>query len=320
VFTEVDEALWNQCNALLDEQLKKRNRPARKAVHLFAGVTYCHCGTKMYVPSNTPKYICYECRNKIPVVDLEAVYQEQLRGFFWNPQEIAAYLNQTDAVINEKKARIQVLEQEQASLKKDLEKLYDLYFGDHVTKEGFTVKYTPLSERMKQLDDQIPTLQGELDFLTIQHLSQEEVISEATDLYTRWPKLEHEEKRRIVENITQRITIGKSEVEIDLCYLPNSAEIMAGKQRDFSGSSSYPGGRYTHSGRWCGSPKRLPLSTSLSNTISSNRPRKSIDHGNIEPPNSSKDRSYEGSLQVTLGDFHKPVTSRPKMSSGCPSG
>ena len=237
VFTEVvpiiDEALWNQCNALLDEQLKKRNRPARKAVHLFAGVTYCHCGTKMYVPSNTPKYICYECRNKIPVVDLEAVYQEQLRGFFSNPQEIAAYLNQSDTVINEKKALIQVLEQEQASLKKDLEKLYDLYFGEHVTKEGFTVKYTPLSERMKQLDDQIPTLQGELDFLKIQHLSQEEVISEATDLYTRWPALEHEEKRRIVETITQRITIGKSEVEIDLCYLPNSAELMAGKQRDF---------------------------------------------------------------------------------------
>ena len=239
VFTEVnpiiDEALWNQCNALLDEQLKKRNRPARKAVHLFAGVTYCHCGTKMYVPSNSPKYICYQCRNKIPVVDLEAVYQEQLQGFFSNPQEIAAYLHQTDAVINEKTALIQVLEQEQASLKKDLEKLYDLYFGDHVTKEGFTIKYTPLNERMKQLDDQIPTLQGELDFLKIQHLSQEEVISEATDLYTRWPALEQEEKRRIVENITQRITIGNSEVEIDLCYLPNSAEIMAGKQREFSG-------------------------------------------------------------------------------------
>ncbi len=128
------------------------------------------------------------------------MYQEQLRGFFSNPQEIAAYLNQTDAVISEKTALIQVLEREQASLNKDLEKLYDLYFGDHVTKEGFTVKYTPLSERMKQLDDQIPTLQGELDFLTIQHLSQEEVISEA----------------------------------IDLCYLPDSAEIMAGKQREFS--------------------------------------------------------------------------------------
>ena len=64
---------------------------------------------------------------------LKAVYQEQLRGFFSNPQEIAAYLNQTATVINEKKPLIQVLEQEQAGLKKDLEKLYDLYFGDDVT-------------------------------------------------------------------------------------------------------------------------------------------------------------------------------------------
>ena len=204
----------------------------------------------MYVPSNTPKYICYECRNKIPVVDLEAVYQEQLRGFFSNPQEIAAYLNQTDAVINEKTALIQVLEQEQADLKKDLEKLYDLYFGDHVTKEGFTVKYTPLNERMNQLDDQIPTLQGELDFLKIQHLSQEEVISEATDLYTRWPTLEHEEKRRIVETITQRITIGKSEVEIDLCYLPKLCGIDGRKATRVhscvaSGKSRRSGSRLT---------------------------------------------------------------------------
>src|SRR5918999_1148174 len=48
-----------------------------------------------------------------------------------------------------------------------------------------------------------------------------------------------------------------------------------------SGSSSYPGGTYTHRGRTCGSPSTLPLSASLSNWCSSNRPWICADHGSI---------------------------------------
>lgn len=86
----ISEELWDECNAILNEQASTAKRPAKPAVHLFSGLTYCTCGKKMYLPSNSPKYTCQACRNKIPIVDLDAVFHEQLRSFFFSPEEIAA--------------------------------------------------------------------------------------------------------------------------------------------------------------------------------------------------------------------------------------
>ena len=233
----ISEDLWNQCNAILEERRKTKKRPSRKAVHLFTGVAYCACGNKMYVPSNTPKYICYECRNKIPVLDLEGVFQEQLRNFFFSPDDIVEYLNKTDTVIKEKEELLTHLEDERKDVEQDIERLFELYFAEEIPKEGFGLKYRPLEERKKQLEEQIPVLQGDLDFLKIQYLSSEEIVSEARDLYTRWPKLEQGEKRKIIETVTEKIVIGKDEVDIHLCYLPNASEIMARRQRNLRGSS-----------------------------------------------------------------------------------
>lgn len=67
---------------ILDEQREKNKRPGRKVAHMFTGIVFCGCGGKMYVPSNSPKYTCWQCRKKIPVDDLKAIYREQLRRYF----------------------------------------------------------------------------------------------------------------------------------------------------------------------------------------------------------------------------------------------
>ncbi|MEA3187630.1 MAG: site-specific recombinase, partial [Chthoniobacter sp.] len=51
----ISEELWQRCNDLLEGRKTRRERPGRKPVHLFAGFAVCECGTKLYVPSNTPK-------------------------------------------------------------------------------------------------------------------------------------------------------------------------------------------------------------------------------------------------------------------------
>lgn len=224
VFHEVEAIvssdLWDECNAILEAQ--KVKRPSKKVVHLFSGLTYCHCGHKMYVPSNTPKYVCYDCRNKIPVEDLEAVFHEQLKGFFFSEEEIRRYVAETDELIVSKIELLDAQEREKAKLTKEIDRLYDLYQSGAIDKAGFSMKYRPLAERLHQLDDEIPALQAELDVLKISALSREEIISDARDLYSRWPELPEDEKRCIVEAITEKIVISDGEVEITLFYAPPS--------------------------------------------------------------------------------------------------
>lgn len=236
----VQEELWNRCNAILDEQLHHRKPPARKPVQLFAGIAYCYCGNKMYVPSNSPKYICYRCRNKIPVTDLEGVFHEQLKQFFLSPKEIISHLEQGDSTIKEKQGLLQSLEKEKHAVVQQMDKVRRAYFNDEIPMQTYGGETRPLQERLNQLDDEIPRLQGEIDFLKIQYLSSDEILSEAKDLYTRWPNLLIDEKRKVVENITEKIIIGKDDITINLCYLPSSSEIMATGQRNFTDSSLPP--------------------------------------------------------------------------------
>ncbi len=182
----VSEELWNQCNALLDERRRKNRRPARKAVHLFAGVVHCSCGNKMYVPSNTPKYVCYQCRNKISVVDMEGVFHEQLKSFFFSPVEITAYLKKADATMGEKEEHLRVLERERVNVRREMDKLYALYLDDKITKEGFGERYHPLDEQRRQIEDQIPEVQAELDLMKIYYLSSDQIISEPNPKRVEW--------------------------------------------------------------------------------------------------------------------------------------
>jgi hypothetical protein len=60
-----------------------------------------------------------------------------------------------------------------------------------------------------QIDNQLPEIMAKIDFLKIQHYYGDTVLSDAKDLYRRWNDLTFEDKRTIVEVITDVITVGK---------------------------------------------------------------------------------------------------------------
>jgi len=70
VFAEVEPIvpaeLFDQINAVLDTQREKGKRSTKKTFHLFAGVTHCACGHKMYVPSSTPEVCLLQVSKQDP--------------------------------------------------------------------------------------------------------------------------------------------------------------------------------------------------------------------------------------------------------------
>lgn len=240
VWMEVDpvvpEGLWEQVNAILDEQQKANKRPARRPVHLFAGVTRCHCGTSMYVPSNTPKYVCHKCRNKIPEDALEEVFRDELKAFFFDPSAVATYFKEADDTVGNWTELLEGLREERQRLERDMNLTYRLYLDEEISSQGFGERNRPLEERRDQLDTEILRLQGELDVLRVEHQSRDELVHRAQDISGGWDQLTFDEKRQIINSFVHGIEIGDKAVQIDLHYLPtlspNSPNTAATRQQN----------------------------------------------------------------------------------------
>jgi site-specific DNA recombinase len=220
----ISEELWATCNQILEDQHNSRKPVTRANVHLFTGFAHCECGSKMYVWAESPKYVCPKCRNKIPMADLEFCYRDQLSQFLKSPDQIAAHLEAANDALREKEALVAAHEAELKKIEIEDERLYQLYLSDKLSPDDFGRRHKPLSERRSQLEDELPRLQATVDVMRISSMAERAALSEATDFAAGWDQFKPEEKRRLVELITDNIVVGKEEVAINLLYLPSVAE------------------------------------------------------------------------------------------------
>ena len=186
----------------------------------------------MYVPFNTPKYVCLDCRTKIPIVDLEAIFYDELKAFFTNPEAIARHLLNAQANLTEKEQLLQVQKGETGKVREQMKQTHELYLARQISVEGFGNLYKPLEQRLSELQAELRRLEAEVDSLKVNNLSADEVLSEANQLYARWPQLPVEAKRKIVEGILEKVVIGPADaIELSLSYLPTSEEMISSQQR-----------------------------------------------------------------------------------------
>ena len=227
--------LWEAANELIRGRSHGNQKRARKAVHLFAGLLYCGCGQKMYVFSRSPKYICKLCKTKMPIDDIEAIFREELQSFYIAPEKIQGYLKISSAEVASKKAQLDHHAEQLASVRAEMQKTYKLYQENVISSQGFGKLYRPLEEREAQLAEALPTLQGTYDALLVNQASANAVVEEADTLHKSWETFGPEEKRSIIESVTERITVSGDQIDITFSYTPSSEDFTK-EQRNLWGS------------------------------------------------------------------------------------
>ena len=225
----ISEEVYNECNSLIQVQ-KDKPRRGKQPMHLLAGYVFCEfCDKKMYVfHEHLSNYKCQTCKNRIQASSLEEIYHSQLKSFLLTDADVSAYNKQTDARIKEKEELLSTVTAEAEQLRKKLNHIFDMRSSNEMTKKRFAEQYWPIEKRLGQLEKQLPELQADVDFLKISYASSDVVLQNAKDLYDRWPAIPFEEKRNIVETITNKITIGKEDVHLSLAYLPNNQPSLNG--------------------------------------------------------------------------------------------
>ena len=177
-------------------------------------------GTIVQVPARTGKYVCAKCHNKILVDDPEAVFTSELSGFLLSPEDLDDHRSAANDVLREKEVLVEAAEGEPKRLQKSENELFELYHAGQIAKADFGRRHHPISERSAQIEAELPRLQAERDVLKVGMLSRDEVMSEAKDLAMGWPDFSWEQRRGIIEQITDRVVVGKEGVAISLLHVP----------------------------------------------------------------------------------------------------
>jgi site-specific DNA recombinase len=234
VFTEcpaiVSAELWDECNRIIDSQKRKPRQQGKKTVHLLAGYVYCTCGKKMYVFHKDMQFACRPCRKRILSSDLEEIYLEQLKEFLLTEVDPNVYLQKSESYISEKETLLASITEESGKLRRKMVELVNMRMNNELSRESFKEHHSPLEEQLRQLTDQMPKLEADISFLRVQADSADVVLQDAKMLYQRWPTMTLDERRTIVETITESIVIEEEEITIKLAYMPAALKNSGNRQ------------------------------------------------------------------------------------------
>lgn len=212
----IDEETWNRVQSMLKDNAQPERAIHNRKLKLFTGYVVCHCGSKMYAPSNNPKYICYTCKNKIPKEDLEGVFKEQLQTFVLSENTLEKLIHQGSERLTECQHLLASLLKQKTEVKEKIDALIDLHLSKQLEQDSFKRYHDPLYLRLLSIEEEETRLKADISQLKNHHETVGKVVIEARDLYSKWDDMGKDHKRSIIEAVVNTIVIFPDMIEINL--------------------------------------------------------------------------------------------------------
>jgi site-specific DNA recombinase len=185
----------------------------------------------MYARTDSPKYLCRKCNNKIPIADLDAIFHQEMKAFFADSKKLSVNLVQAEQTLKDRQTMIASHQQNIQKVRDEMQQTHRLYVEGHITPQGFGNFYKPAEKQLNQLLIELPKLQADVDFLKVNQISTADVMAEANALHKKWPSLPLDDRRKIAEAVCEKIVIGKGEIDITYSHLPSSEELCKNQTR-----------------------------------------------------------------------------------------
>ena len=136
-----------------------------------------------------------------------------MKSFLLSDPDLQSFHNKSNSILSKKGTLLELLQAESKKVKKKTDDLLTLRLEGDMSKELSPIHYKPLEER----------------HLKIQQLSSDTVQFDAKNLFGQWDELPFEEKRTIVETLTDHIIVDKEDIAIKLSYIPILPIVIGGK-------------------------------------------------------------------------------------------
>ncbi len=226
----VSETTWTEVQGIIQQIEKKYPKsPSFTGKHVFSGTLNCGvCKQKMYVmpyPSaKTQRYRCSKCKAKINEDVLLLQMKDALETIVISPEQLEEVGENDSAVLEQKQNALKLLKTELRVIDKKIDTLLELYSDKAIDKKGFTGKYEILNSRKEQVEEEIPRLEGDLDYLKMSYIGREYVLKQATTLNKLFDEMDYKTKASIIRDILYSVTYNQTEntLHYDFYYLLES--------------------------------------------------------------------------------------------------
>lgn len=226
------EKLWDEVNAIikLNSAPYPSTPPPIGGRYAFSGLVTCgDCKKKMYVMANkwmkTPQYSCRACKTKIDEFYIFDQFKEGLKCMIVTPEQLKGSQESEGQAIAEKTKALVLLKKEAVNIGQKIDKLFNFVLDDKMNKDTFSERIIKMQKRKKQVEDEIPRLEGEIDFMKTSNIGKSHVLTQASTLYSLWDNIDMDNRVKIVKEILSQVIVTKQEVVFEFFYLSEFMEL-----------------------------------------------------------------------------------------------